>query len=134
MPSDDDDHATATQQLSRSESELSDVNDLVTTDTLTSNHLDAPESADEAMQDMATSQSDDDGDAAGSEDADFDLESPPSPQSNESRRNSLSSEASSQTRKRKVDVDDDQYMQENPELYGLRRSVRKPLFSPRTSC
>lgn len=130
----DTEQATAPQQLPRSESELSDVNDLVPTDPVMTDHHDAPESADDAMQDMATSQSDDDEDAAGSEDADFDLESPPSPQSNDSRRNSVSSDASSHTRKRKLDVDDDQYMQENPELYGLRRSVCRTLPSPLTSC
>ncbi|GAB7350951.1 hypothetical protein MBLNU459_g1457t1 [Dothideomycetes sp. NU459] len=120
----DDERATAPAQPSRSGSELSDVNDIAPIEPVATDHHDAPESADEAVQDIATSQSDDDEDAAGSEDADFDLESPPSPQSNESRRDSLSSEDSSRPRKRKLDVNDEQYMKENPELYGLRRSGR----------
>lgn len=113
-------------QHSRSESELSDVNDTAPSTTLPIHAHNQDESADEDMQDMATSQSDEEEDAAGSDYAaeDYAAESPPSPQSNASRRASLSSETSSQPTKRKLDVDDDQYMQENPELYGLRRSVR----------
>lgn len=60
-----------------------------------------------------------------SEDADFDKQ--PSPESelddvpNARRSSSIGSSTSS---KRKAHVDDDDYMRANPELYGLRRSVR----------
>lgn len=119
------DPAAIKLQPSRSESELSDVNDIVPSNPLPTDALNEGEAGNEGLQDGLSSQSDDDEeDAAGSEDADYAAESPPSPQSNDSRRNSLSSDTSSQPRKRKVDVDDDQYMQQNPELYGLRRSVR----------
>lgn len=118
------DQATATLQHSHSESDLSDVNDLVPSNILPADAQNEDEAANEGLQDMATSQSEDEEDAAGSEDADYAAESPPSPPSNGSRRNSLSSDTSSQPRKRKVEVDDDQFMQQNPELYGLRRSVR----------
>lgn len=119
--------ATPTLQPSHSESDLSDVNDLVPSNILPTDAQDEHEAANEGLQDMATSQSDDEEDAAGSEDADYAAESPPSLPSNGSRRDSLSSDTSSQPRKRKVEVDDDQFMQQNPELYGLRRSVRSML-------
>lgn len=119
------DQPTPPLQPSHSDSDLSDVNDTASTHHVLADAHHDEESGNEDVQDMATSPSDGEEDAAGSEDADYAApESPPSPQSNESRRNSTSSESSSQSRKRKVDVDDEQYMQKNPELYGLRRSVR----------
>ncbi|KAL1306662.1 hypothetical protein AAFC00_005335 [Neodothiora populina] len=124
LPPTETPHPIAAAQPSRSDSELSDVNDVLPSN-LPSTDLQQEEVlANEDMQDMVTSQSEGEEDAAGSEDAEYAAESPPSPQSNGSRRNSLSSETSSQPRKRKVDVDDDKYMQQNPELYGLRRSGR----------
>lgn len=114
---DEPSHATIDVKPSRSESELSDVNDLP--------DQAVPESADLIMQDAASLQSDDDEDADGSDDADYDAGSPPSRASVDSRRSSVSSEGSSVPRKRKANVNDEQYMQENPELYGLRRSVRQ---------
>ena len=59
-----------------------------------------------------------------SEDADFDLESPP-PQASEQRRNesSSSSQESQRPSKRKAGAEADDFILNNPELYGLRRSV-----------
>lgn len=114
-------YATLDTKPSRSESELSDVNDIP--------DQAVTESIDHVMNDVASPRSDEDEDADGSDDGDYDAPSPPSRASNDSRHSSVSSDASSVPRKRKAaepDVDDDQYMQENPELYGLRRSVSQP--------
>ena len=120
-PTDEPTYATLDTKPSHSESELSDVNDIP-------DHT-VPESIDHVMQDAASPRSDEDEDADGSDDADYDAPSPPSRASVDSRHSSVSSEASSLPRKRKAepDVDDEQYMQENPELYGLRRSVSRLL-------
>ena len=118
----------------RSDSELSDVNDNVPSNPLALDAQHEDESADEHAVDMATSASEAEEDAAGSEDADYAAAgSPPSPRSNASRHNSMSSETSSQPRKRKAEVVAELYMQENPELYGLRRSVRAPRSQPTCS-
>ncbi|CAC9894770.1 unnamed protein product [Aureobasidium pullulans] len=116
-PTDEPTYATLDTKPSHSESELSDVNDIP--------DQTVPESIDHVMQDAASPRSDEDEDADGSDDADYDAPSPPSRASVDSRHSSVSSEASSLPRKRKAepDVDDEQYMQENPELYGLRRSI-----------
>lgn len=120
-PADEPAHATLDTKPSRSESELSDVNDIP--------DQAVTEFADHVMQDVASPLSDEDEDADGSDDGDYDAPSPPSRASVDSRHSSVSSDASSVPRKRKVepDVDDDQYMQENPELYGLRRSVSQAI-------
>jgi hypothetical protein len=125
LPSPDEPtYATLDTKPSRSESELSDVNDIP--------DQAATESADQVMHDVASPRSDEDEDADGSDDGDYDAPSPPSRASVESRHSSVSSDASSLPRKRKAepehDVDDDQYMQENPELYGLRRSVSQAVI------
>jgi len=112
-------YATLDSKPSRSESELSDVNDIP--------DQAVTESLDHVMHDVASPGSDEDEDAEGSDDGDYDAPSPPSQASAGSRHSSVSSDGSSVPRKRKAepDVDDDQYMQENPELYGLRRSVSR---------
>lgn len=124
-------YATLDTKPSRSESELSDVNDIP--------DQAVTESADHVMQDVASPLSDEDEDADGSDDGDYDAPSPPSRASVDSRHSSVSSDASSVPRKRKAEpgVDDDQYMQENPELYGLRRSVSQAvvlLILPLLTC
>ncbi|OAA43288.1 chromo domain-containing protein 1 [Metarhizium rileyi] len=71
--------------------------------------------------------SDDDESSAGnaSEDADFDIqESVASHQDDNVERDRASSSASSRPSKRKAVVVEEDYMRENPELYGLRRSTR----------
>lgn len=110
----------------RSESELSDVNELPTITNVSSINADHESGSEEdAMHDMATSELDEDEDAPGEDDADFNNESPSQLHTNGMRHDRLSSEESSRSEKRKVDeVDDEEYMKQNPELYGLRRSVR----------
>ncbi|GIZ40898.1 hypothetical protein CKM354_000421900 [Cercospora kikuchii] len=111
-------------QPRRSESEISDTNDFPTA-------MDSPDAAnegmfsdDDAVHDMATSELDEDEDAPGEEDADFDMESPRPRQDDAHAHDRSSSEPSSRPGKRKADVDDEEYMKQNPELYGLRRSGR----------
>lgn len=67
-------------------------------------------------------------DAEGSPDADFHAESPAS--SNEGHENGAGSMSEDSTRlgKRKSDAEDEDYIRKDPELYGLRRSVRLRLF------
>ncbi|KAI9816398.1 MAG: hypothetical protein M1832_005065 [Thelocarpon impressellum] len=59
-----------------------------------------------------------------SEDAEFDLESPLPPQTNGAREGSSTSQDSRPAAKRKAGLEDDEYIMNNPELYGLRRSGR----------
>ena len=108
----------------RSESELSDAGDIPTTAiTSISEHPPQEPSDDDAIHDMATSELDEDEDAEGEEDADFDEETPPPEPANGMRHDRSSSEDSVRPGKRKAPVDDEEFMKQNPELYGLRRSV-----------
>lgn len=110
----------------RSESELSDLNELPTTTISSATpEDDAEASDDDAIHDMATSELDDEDDAPGEEDADFDEETPPPQAANGMRHDRSVSEDSARLGKRKAteEIDDEDYMKQNPELYGLRRSV-----------
>jgi chromodomain-helicase-DNA-binding protein 1 len=109
----------------RSESELSDLNDIPPS---RSEPQEQEASDDDAMHDMATSEIDEDEDAPGEVDADYDAETPPPEPSAVMRHARSMSEDSLRPGKRKSDVDDEEYMKQNPELYGLRRSVR--IISP----
>jgi chromodomain-helicase-DNA-binding protein 1 len=122
----DDDEPQSPEPLQRSDSELSDANDIPTTSHHTSTQLDEPISDNDAMHDMATSDLDADADADANEggDDDFEEDGDVSGQDNVLAHDVSSSEAGSSSGKRKVeDVDDEEYMKQNPELYGLRRSV-----------
>lgn len=57
------------------------------------------------------------------EDGEFDMEESPPSQHDDAVETRSSSSGSQQASKRKVSAAEDQYMRENPELYGLRRSV-----------
>ncbi|KAK3704274.1 ATP-dependent DNA helicase Hrp3 [Vermiconidia calcicola] len=121
----DNDGVKPPPQLPRSESELSDVNDLPnTTVSSQDGQDDADHSDDDAIHDMATSELDDDEDAPGEEDADFAEETPPPEVADGMRHDRSSSEDSTRPAKRKAGVDDEKFMKQNPELYGLRRSGR----------
>lgn len=87
---------------------------------------DAPgEDDDEDVVMAQDSDSSDDVDAEGEADGDYDSESPPPGQaeSDDDARSSVSQE-SSRPSKRKASTEGDDYITQNPELYGLRRSVR----------
>lgn len=117
--------ADPSPQPTRSESDLSDVNDISTTLPTESRQDENAASEDDAMHDMATSDEGDSADAAGEEDADFDEEAPSPEPASGMRHDRSGSDDSQRSSKRKAgEVDDDEYMKQNPELYGLRRSVR----------
>lgn len=107
-------------QPTRSESELSDVNDVPPAP---SAPQDENHSDDDAIHDMATSSMDEDEDAPGEEDADYEVASPAPEPANGMRHDRSSSEDDVRSGKRKPEIDDEEYMKQNPELYGLRRSV-----------
>ncbi|GAB7364406.1 hypothetical protein MBLNU230_g4949t1 [Neophaeotheca triangularis] len=116
--------ADPSPQPTRSESDLSDVNDISTTLPTESRQDENAASEDDAMHDMATSDEGDSADAAGEEDADFDEEAPSPEPASGMRHDRSGSDDSQRSSKRKAgEVDDDEYMKQNPELYGLRRSV-----------
>ena len=122
----DEDRLKPPSPMLRSESPLSDINDIPTTTISSATEAeDGDHSDDDAIHDMATSELDDEEDAPGEEDADFDEETPPPEAPHRMRHDSSSSEGSLRPGKRKADmIDDEEYMKQNPELYGLRRSVR----------
>jgi chromodomain-helicase-DNA-binding protein 1 len=62
-------------------------------------------------------------DAIGEDDPDFDMVTPPTANQGSLDDAHSSSEESPQQRKRKAGVEPDDYMLNDPELYGLRRSV-----------
>ena len=65
-----------------------------------------------------------DEDALGSDDPDYDAETPPPQQPESYGTDHSSSDTSSKQKKRKLPMDENEHMQNDPELYGLRRSVR----------
>ena len=86
---------------------------------------DAPGEQDDTDEQMASdSESSDDEDADGEPDGDYDSETPPPAEVHGRHSRSSSSEDSVRPPKRKPSVEDDEHIMENPELYGLRRSVR----------
>ncbi|KAF2735213.1 chromo domain-containing protein 1 [Polyplosphaeria fusca] len=106
-----------------SDSELSDVKDAIAEDH--SSDEDAPGEVDDEDDEMIIAEeSSDDVDAEGEPDGDYDSETPPPARDATSRHQSSSSQGSRRGLKRKASVDDDDFMAQNPELYGLRRSGR----------
>lgn len=76
------------------------------------------------------SQSDQSSEDNASEDGDFDMEESLPSQHEDPEDEHASSSSSSRAPKRKAPVGEDEYIKANPELYGLRRSVRhKKLFT-----
>jgi len=107
---------------SESESDLSEAIDLPAVPTITTNgetHLDTEKIEDQGME----SESSHEEDALGSDDPDFDMETPPHQNAASSRDARSSSQDSPRPRKRKVGIEQDDYYRQDPELYGLRRSV-----------
>ena len=106
-----------------SDSDLSDAQDPIAQDP--SSDEDAAGELDDEDEEMAdASDSSEDEDAEGEPDGDYDSESPPPARAESSRARSSTSQESRRPTKRKASVEDDSYMSQNPELYGLRRSVR----------
>jgi chromodomain-helicase-DNA-binding protein 1 len=113
--------ATASEPSAHSDSELSDVKEAAVEHP--SSDEDAPGEEYDEDEDMAiASESSDDVDAEGEPDGDYDSETPPP--AAEDRARSSTSQESRRPPKRKASVEEDDHMAQNPELYGLRRSVR----------
>ena len=108
-----------------SQSDLSEVNN--------STHQRSPSPSRSASSDQRESpqpveqevvESSDDDNNNASDDADFDMEDSPAPSQSDAPQDQRStSNDSRRTVKRKAAVEEDEYIRENPELYGLRRSV-----------
>lgn len=81
-------------------------------------------SDDESLQDE---------DAVGSDDPDYDMATPPPGNAGSHRGDCSSSQDSPRQRKRKAGPEHEDYMLNDPELYGLRRSVSQRLPKPRHS-
>ncbi|CAJ2513290.1 Uu.00g014090.m01.CDS01 [Anthostomella pinea] len=109
-----------------SESDLSDVNETAALPAAASpstRHESSPDAeVDPDPQDAADSS---ENDANASDDADFDMEDSPVPSHSDAPQDERSSSNDSRrVPKRKAGVEDDTYIRDNPELYGLRRSSR----------
>lgn len=125
----DDIRSKPSPTRSRSESELSDVHELPTASipSLPAQNYQSP-SDNDAIHDMATSELDEDEDAPGEDDVNYGEDGSPQQDPDRSLLDQSSSDESSQPRKRKAEIDDEEYIKQNPELYGLRRSVS--IFPP----
>ena len=114
---------TANSPPQHSDSDLSDAKEPTALER--ASDADAPgEDYDEDEDMAAPSESSEDVDAEGEPDGDYDSDSPPSEQAHSDRARSSVSQESSRPLKRKASADKDDYITQNPELYGLRRSVR----------
>lgn len=116
-------HAAPAQSTSQhSVSDASDAQEPIAPEP--SSDIDAPGEEYDDDEPMAVdSDSSADVDAEGEPDGDYDSDSPPSEHAPSSRAQSVSSRESSRPLKRKASSEKDDYMTQNPELYGLRRSV-----------
>lgn len=82
------------------------------------------ENSEQDYNSRRNSLSSEDADAAGSDDADYEMESPPPPEIHVTRDERSSSLDSRRPPKRKAGgIEEDEYIMNNPELYGIRRSV-----------
>ena len=107
---------------SDSESDLSEAAD-PPNDTLSSSPSNDLENGAQGQYDSTDPGVSYDEDAIGSDDAAYDIELLPPAQIQPSAVERSSSQASSTLGKRKASMDDEEFMLNNPELYGLRRSV-----------
>lgn len=116
-------HVTSADSPPRhSDSDLSDAKEPAAVDQ--ASDADAPgEEYDEDEEIAVASDSSEDVDAEGEPDGDYDSDSPPSEQAESDRARSSISQESTRPPKRKASDEKDDYMTQNPELYGLRRSV-----------
>lgn len=120
-----------------SESDLSEVNEATavpTRDSASPSPSPSPSPASHKSSDDAEAELDlnepiesSDDQAQASDDADYDIEeSQAASQSEEHRDDRSTSRESRRAPKRKAPAEEDEYIRENPELYGLRRSVCSP--------
>ncbi|KAH9903966.1 P-loop containing nucleoside triphosphate hydrolase protein [Xylariomycetidae sp. FL2044] len=111
-----------------SESDLSDVNEnaaLRDSDSPSPAHPQSSHDAAHEVEYQDPIESSDNEDNNASDDADFDMEDSPAASPSDAPRDDVSSSnGSRRAPKRKAAVEEDEYIRENPELYGLRRSSR----------
>lgn len=118
-----------------SEDDMFEMNDTVTARPYTATDLHESAGEDEKPYTeehdaIASSESDNNNNV--SEDADFDMEESPAASHSDAAQDERSaSNDSRQSSKRKVATEEEDYIAANPELYGLRRSVRFENFSSR---
>ncbi|KAI9797596.1 MAG: hypothetical protein M1833_005379 [Piccolia ochrophora] len=111
--------------VSDSESALSEIEESTNLDPSSLASLGHVEgSASEESPDLKTAASPQEEVADGSEDAEYDVETPPRSDPSDSREHRSQSHESRQAPKRKAGLEDDEFIMNNPELYGLRRSGR----------
>ena len=115
---------------SASESDLSDAIDHPNATSISS-HASRQDDNGEDLGQPGNTESLPEEDAVGSDDGDFDMETPPLADAGSPGDVRSSSQDSRRNGKRKAGADHDDFMLENPELYGLRRSVSNCL---RYSC
>ncbi|KAF1944520.1 hypothetical protein EJ02DRAFT_94742 [Clathrospora elynae] len=115
--------ASADSPSDHSDSDLSDAREPAAVDH--ASDADAPgEEYDEDDEMAAASDSSEDVDAEGEPDGDYDSDSPPSEQAESDGARSSMSQESRRPPKRKASDEKEDYIEQNPELYGLRRSGR----------
>ncbi len=115
-----------------SESDLSEAIDLPIAPTSYSNGEQYDAEEDTRMQESDAELSHDE-DALGSDDPDYNMATPPVGNTGSGRDGRSSSDDSPQQRKRKAGVEPEDYMLNDPELYGLRRSVSRPVSTPKSA-
>lgn len=109
---------------SESESDLSEIIDSHSARPLSTSNGALGFAGNEDTNHTETESSNND-DAAGSEDAEYDMETPPLLDGGEGREERSLSQESRRPAKRKAGLEDDEHIMNNPELYGLRRSVSR---------
>ena len=109
-----------------SESDLSEATDVPNPHTAFPNSEQNDDGEDGEMRDSEAESSQDE-DAVGSDDPDYDMATPPIGNAGSHRDDRSSSQDSPRQRKRKAGPEHEDYMLNDPELYGLRRSVSQCL-------
>lgn len=104
-----------------SESDLSEADDAPNASV--SSHPDGDEGGRNTEDQKMTPESSHEEDVVGSDDAEYDIETPPLANRSLTHDERSSSDDSRSVVKRKVGIEQDDFMNNDPELYGLRRSV-----------
>lgn len=105
-----------------SESDLSEATDIPNPPTTILNNEQNDDRENEQMR-VSEDESSQDEDALGSDDPDYDMATPPTGNAGSHGDDRSSSQDSPRQRKRKAGPEHEDYMLNDPELYGLRRSV-----------
>lgn len=123
LPSPPATYPTGDTVPSDSDSALSEVDPIHVAISPPSAPEETPSSEGEDVREDDIPESSEEDDNVASEDGEYDLESPLPVETNGARVDRSSSHDSLRPSKRKAGPEDDDYIMNNPELYGLRRSV-----------